>query len=220
MATWLDDILSAFGNLGGTAKYIDLYAELKRIRSASLPPTDWTPTVREKIERNSSDSKAGPPRGAANDLFYHLGKGHWGLRGHVIRTPAADDSLDKDGPGRIPTQVYRILRDTDLARTLKVLHDNECQICGETLLLPGDVRYSEAHHIQPLGSPHNGPDVAGNIVVLCPNHHALCDFGALTLSLGALRMHPQHEIDTRFLDYHNTKIAGNLPHSLKPAVGV
>ena len=120
-------------------------------------------------------------------------------------TPTAVD-FEQPEPARIEIHTYRILRDTKLARTLKSLHQDACQICGQVISIQGDT-YSEAHHIRPLGSPHNGPDVAENILVLCPNHHVMCDYGSIQLDLENLRVHPQHSIGTQFIEYHNTVIA-------------
>ena len=82
----------------------------------------------------------------------------------------------------------------------------QSQLCGFTIALPDGSRYAEAHHIQPLGAPHHGPDVAGNIIVVCPNHHAMCDYGTIALDLADLKSHPDHHIDARFIDYHNSTI--------------
>ncbi|WDI40220.1 DUF3427 domain-containing protein [Bremerella sp. P1] len=108
---------------------------------------------------------------------------------------------------RTETTISRIIRDTALAKRIKELHGNRCQICGEALKLSDGTFYSEAHHLQPLGSPHDGPDVEGNILVVCPNHHALCDFGAIHLDIETLRRHPLHEIGPQFVSYHNATIA-------------
>ena len=70
-----------------------------------------------------------------------------------------------------------------------------------------DSTYSEAHHIRPLGSPHNGPDIAENILVLCPNHHVMCDYGSIHLYLKNLHVHSRHCIGAPFIEYHNTVIA-------------
>lgn len=119
--------------------------------------------------------------------------------------PEAVD-LDSPSPGRVPTTVHRIIRDTELARRVKQLHNFECQICGLTIALPDGNRYAEAHHIQPLGQPHNGPDEVGNILCLCPNHHAELDFGVIQLSLSKLPSVEGHEIKAKFVDYHNSKV--------------
>jgi hypothetical protein len=207
MATWLDDILTAFGNLGGTARYRDLYDEIERIRTAPLA-ANWQATVRERIERHSSESTAGK-HAEAPDLFYSVGgirSGHWGLRGYSAHTPIPADASDPTVSGRVRTEVYRILRDTDLARTIKLLHDDACQICGHVIPFPGGGRYSEVHHLRPLGSPHDGPDIAGNIIVLCPNHHVMCDYGMIRLDLDMLTVHNEHSIVADCLNYHNTHI--------------
>ena len=60
-----------------------------------------------------------------------------------------------------------------------------------------------AHHIQPLGQPHNGPDVIGNIICVCPNHHAELDYGVSSLLLPSLRHSTGHNIDAKYTDYHN-----------------
>lgn len=202
MATWLDDILTAFSNLGGNAKYADLYAEIERIRSGPLAP-NWDATVRERIERHSSDSEVGPPSGSPVDLFFKVGTGHWGIRTFSTRTPIAADTAEVTPPNRVHTDVYRIIRDTGLARAIKALHNHECQICGETITFPNGDRYSEAHHIKPLGAPHIGDDVAGNVLVLCPKHHVMCDYFAIHLNLTDLRLHPDHSVNAEYLHYHN-----------------
>lgn len=94
------------------------------------------------------------------------------------KTPAASDGKK---PERVETTTYRILRETLLARRMKEPHKYACQICGETIELVDDRRYAEAHHIQPLGSPHNGPDELGNIIYVCLNHHAMLDYFSIPL---------------------------------------
>jgi predicted restriction endonuclease len=101
---------------------------------------------------------------------------------------------------------YRILRDTAVARQLKADHECRCQICGITIELPDGTRYAEAHHVRPLGSPHDGPDVRENMVVLCPNHHAMCDYGVIRLSVDTLRRIADHIVDPAFIAYHNDRV--------------
>jgi predicted restriction endonuclease len=160
--------------------------------------------VRRELEYNSSDSESYQGR---YDLFYSvngIGEGVWGLRESLALTPTACDFVAPTD--RAVTTTYRILRDTALARRIKKLYGNPCQICGEVLRLADDESYSEAHHVQPLGSPHDGPDTAENILVLCPNHHALCDLGALKLSTEEIRSVAGHRVGEEYIEYHNQTI--------------
>ena len=107
----------------------------------------------------------------------------------------------------------RIIRDTAITHRVKMLHNYRCQVCGEQLSSPIGL-YAEAAHIQPLGAPHNGPDLLDNVLCLCPNHHVLFDFGgfgiAPDLTLlglpGKLRVHKNHSVGLPFLAYHREHI--------------
>lgn len=99
-------------------------------------------------------------------------------------TPILSDhtSMDAYEPAaRARAETYRILRDTALSKRVKEIQNYVCEICGQSLVINGS-RYAEAHHIVPLGEPHNGPDIESNIIVLCPNHHAMFDYGELCVS--------------------------------------
>lgn len=91
-------------------------------------------------------------------------------------TPIATDIGEPSQPERVKQETYRILRDTVLAREVKESNQHRCQICGQVLKLKDEIPYAEAHHIKPLGAPHNGPDVRENILCVCPNHHVLLDY--------------------------------------------
>jgi hypothetical protein len=118
----------------------------------------------------------------------------------------ASDVIDAAYPERRETILQRLIRDTATARALKLRHHNHCQICGLAVPLWDGLTYAEAHHIRPLGHPHNGPDSPNNMLILCPNHHAQCDLGAIRLDLASLRQLPDHIIDTEHIRYHNTTI--------------
>lgn len=109
-------------------------------------------------------------------------------------------------PVRVQTVASRVIRDTPMAKRLKALHGDQCQLCGTVLRGGTGWTYSEAHHICPLGTPHSGPDVAENILILCPNHHALCDYGMIRLTLSAIRMVSGHTVGPQFIEYHNDRL--------------
>jgi hypothetical protein len=99
--------------------------------------------------------------------------------------------------------VYRIIRDTMVSRRVKVLHQYECQLCSHTIVLPDGTKYAEAHHIRPLGGLHSGPDVAENVLCLCPNHHAEVDYGVRSLAIDDLKLVPGHCPGELYINYHN-----------------
>ena len=137
-------------------------------------------------------------------------RGYWIFIGDQFSPISTDfEGPENIEPQRTLTTSYRIIRDTKITRVLKALHSNLCQICGETIPLPNGQKYSEAHHIKPLGNPHDGPDIPSNILILCPNHHAMCDYGSIKIDASKIRRHPDHEIGVEFIEYHNEFIAPN-----------
>lgn len=108
-------------------------------------------------------------------------------------------------PGRSECTTQRIIRDTGIARIVKEIHSFHCQICGHRTPLPNGSYYAEAHHICPLGAPHDGYDVLENILCVCPNHHAELDYLSLKLSLDKIRKSNRHQIDPDYIEHHNKR---------------
>lgn len=121
-------------------------------------------------------------------------------------TPTASDAGKVE---RVETKIYRVLRDTALALKIKHMHNYACQICGETITLSDGRRYAEAHHIHPLGAPHDGPDCTENIICVCPNHHVMLDYFAMPLDRKDIVRVDGHEIGVLFLDFHNRRYEAN-----------
>ncbi|SOB83179.1 putative restriction endonuclease [Streptomyces sp. 1331.2] len=143
----------------------------------------------------------------------------------VIPEPTLVEPVGRPRPTRTEAMVQRIVRSTKVANYVKQAHDFTCQVCGERLRTPTG-GYAEAAHIRGLGQPHNGPDVAGNVLCLCPNHHTLFDFGMLTITddltitdhaagteLGKLREAPNHQVDLTHLAYHREHYSEGWKHS-------
>lgn len=125
----------------------------------------------------------------------------------AVKTAASKIGKLSEGeliPSRIDTTYQRIVRDTQMITAVKEKNNFECQICGHSILLPNGTKYVEAHHIKPLGSPHNGPDIPANVICVCPNHHVELDKGAIRLDLSALRS--SDGVGQEFVDYHNSTI--------------
>jgi putative restriction endonuclease len=122
-------------------------------------------------------------------------------------------------PPRTVGTVQRVVRNTRVSQWVKELYDYTCQICGIRLEVDG-VGYAEGAHIRALGTPHNGPDRAENILCLCPNDHVLFDRGALyvldgyvydartRLQLKPLGNRAPHLPKPEHLAYHRQRFAG------------
>jgi hypothetical protein len=124
-----------------------------------------------------------------------------------VEPPLLPTAVDLNVPSeREDITVSRIIRDTKVARRVKQLHQFACQICGLSLQLSDGTKYAEAHHVRPLGRPHNGPDIPENIMCLCPNHHVEMDYGVIELDAKYLREADGHRLATEFIDYHNREI--------------
>jgi len=158
--------------------------------------------------------------GGANHLQWDLDRGFTNLiedPGPPHAHSAVDQSTASTGGGfavdlyidpshRVQVQTSRIVRDTEIVRCLKTLYSNSCQICGKPMRAESGWTYSEGHHIRPLGKPHDGPDISPNILILCPNHHAMCDYGQIRLNFDEIVICEGHPLGREFLEYHNRNI--------------
>jgi hypothetical protein len=91
-------------------------------------------------------------------------------------------------PSRQQVVISRIIRDTKLARRIKMEYNWKCQICGSKIILSNGEAYAEGHHTMPLGRIHNGPDVEDNIIILCPTHHAEFDYGTIAIDPDTMKI--------------------------------
>ena len=73
----------------------------------------------------------------------------------------------------------------------------------QALKVSNSTHYSEGHHLRPLGADHGGRDVRSNIIILCPDCHALLDLAAVSLDRNRLYHHPDHSLDIESIEYHN-----------------
>lgn len=104
---------------------------------------------------------------------------------------------------RVLREIDAILRNQSLVARLKRIYNDSCQICGTRLLIGENSSYSEAHHIIPLGRPHNGKDTLSNMLCVCPNCHVLLDLRAISLNLDSLIV-IKHEVSEHSIFYHNS----------------
>ncbi|WP_418959116.1 HNH endonuclease [Streptomyces tritici] len=173
-----------------------------RVRAEAVRLLSWTyftdadrPHVLDRVGLAGYLSASGD----AEDILGESDAGADGVAGPVKRRPASGTR-----PDRNPTWI----------RKVKDWHQDTCQVCSEPLeVLFG--RYSEAAHIQGIGSPHHGPDETSNMICLCPNHHKQFDRLAIYIDaqwqvrrtrddefVSTLRRHPQHRIEPEHTAYH------------------
>ncbi|MFI7103427.1 HNH endonuclease [Streptomyces sp. NPDC050161] len=151
------------------------------------------------------------------DIGQHALMERLGLAGYESASGVGECAEDEEtyrGPAERRTITSsRVARDIELAKKVKKLHDDRCQVCG-LQLSTGFGTYSEAAHIRGLGRPHDGPDELPNLLVLCPNHHVQFDTLAIYVDAegtvrstadgsrrGELRRLPAHPIAEAHLRY-------------------
>ncbi len=104
---------------------------------------------------------------------------------------------------RTRIEINRINRSIHLAQKVKRLCEFKCQLCGDRVQIGEDEFYAEAHHIQPLGKPHNGDDVLENMICVCPNCHVKLDYGIVPLEKSKIHFLDEHPIGDIYISYHN-----------------
>jgi predicted restriction endonuclease len=143
--------------------------------------------------------------------------GIWRLAAPTPSTPkelVQPPSDFEEPPPRIESRVSRIIRDTQAARALKTLYEFRCQICSMRIESSFGDFYIEVHHVRPLGGNHKGPDAINNMLVLCPNHHAMFDFGIprflstdqVEIAGVSHALTMKHKLDESAVAYHNNSI--------------
>jgi putative restriction endonuclease len=184
------------------------------------------------IRGAAGDPAYSPPSGFRYDGLFRVTT-HWSKPGrdgyriwqfhlvHLGENETTTQSSELQPPtgttGPVPrstTVVQRQIRNSAVAEAVKRWHAYRCQVCGITLQVAAGP-YAEGAHIRPLGRPHLGPDVPGNVLCLCPNDHVRLDNGSIYLlddftivdartgrKLGVLHREYHHRIDRAYIQYH------------------
>lgn len=98
--------------------------------------------------------------------------------------------------------IQRLVRNTTIAKEIKGIYDNRCQLCECQLKSSNGGYKSEAHHIKPYNRTHNGDDCCDNLIVLCPNCHTQFDDLYYAINPKTFRISCIFEDD----EYHNAKL--------------
>jgi 5-methylcytosine-specific restriction protein A len=121
----------------------------------------------------------------------------------IVNQLSNENVETNDQAERRPRNIDSIVRNQSFVRLVKRLRNHTCQICNVSLQIGNNSYYSEVHHIQPLGMPHNGPDIVGNMICVCPNCHKKLDYGFTQIDFETINQLTRHTIDRVFIDYHN-----------------
>lgn len=106
---------------------------------------------------------------------------------------------------RSKSEVWRYVRNTGKVKELKNLYHNKCQICSDTFqydTVRGNSEfYSEVHHYDPL--KNQADDDFGNMIVVCPNHHAKFDYSFIRIhSDGRSIINQQGKLTGEEISFH------------------
>ena len=117
-------------------------------------------------------------------------------------------------PKKIKTTIVRVIRDTAKTKKLKIRYDNICQVCRSKIA----ENYSDVHHVWPIGD--KGDDDYDNMLVLCPNHHAMFDLALIQFDelrkghlvhvngkeYGKLYFKTDHRIHQKNIEHNNMRV--------------
>ena len=183
--SWLSDIVQAYNQLGGIAKYSDVYALVKKVRLAR--GASWTmaseEAIRKEVEVNSPDSGNFMGR---RRVFYSvkgLGKGVWGLLPEYDSTTQNAEKSETilevaylEGLEGIlrETHYLRGSRDRHLVESRKLRDDFRCQACGYRKNVGAEKYIIDVHHLNPIGSVSDIKLTSvDDLICLCPNCHRI-----------------------------------------------
>lgn len=183
---WLDEVIDVLKDIGGHGYYSDIYDRLleRGIMDISQNP-NWTASVRQTIERYSSDSEV---YSGIKDVFYAvegIGKGHWGLRefepsGNNVDL-TEDDTGFPEGKKKLRQHICRE-RNAKVIKLAKEKFKAEhgelyCEACKFKFKdIYGDIGddFIEGHHEIPVSEiPEGYKTKVEDIILLCSNCHRM-----------------------------------------------
>lgn len=188
MATWTEEIVSAFQELGGISRYKELYSYFssKNIKDYNAKK-DGAAQIRGAIESHSRASEVFQKKSSnyknnpSNDLFTpigNLGDGFWGLNTSLTSDIKLDlTSVFLEGSQKkIYTTKYE-RNPKNRAIAIKV-HGYNCAACDFNFSdVYGDLgdKFIEIHHIIPLHSLNEAVfiDPKLDLIPLCSNCHRM-----------------------------------------------
>ena len=213
----ISEVIQAFAELGGEADWSDVRARIAEKRGGDVAPyldqLNFDTTLFQVVQQHCE----GYRKFSGDIRFVKVRRGRFRLASPtpppVIEYVKPPSDIDAP-PGRIETHVQRIVRDTVAAKSLKARYGYKCQVCGLRIEPTSGSYYVDVHHVRPLGGGHNGNDTHTNMLVLCPNHHAMFDFGIprftaadrITIGETSHTLTCKHALTEDVITYHNEQI--------------
>ncbi|RAW19639.1 restriction endonuclease [Paenibacillus taichungensis] len=182
---WKDIIIEVIQELGGEAWLQDIYEKVEEKYPEKLTK-GYDKTIRDCIQRFSSDSTKYEARG---DIFYSvkgLGRGIWGLNDYQNEENknlnfTNDDSVFPEGKKKLAQHIRRERNPALINRAKELFKLKEgrvyCQSCGFDFESKyGDIGkdFIEGHHIIPISELKEGSKTrVQDIILLCSNCHSM-----------------------------------------------
>ena len=183
--TWRDKIIEALNNLGGEALLSEIYDEVAN-RTGETITVSFKASIRDALERNSSDSVKYNNK---YDVFYCVhgkGNGKWGLRNYEVTEDnmniTQDDSGFSEGRQLLKKHLCRERNHSLIKKAkdkFKQEHEGKifCEVCGFDFHLKyGELGedFIEAHHTKAVSQmEENEKTKIEDIAMVCSNCHSM-----------------------------------------------
>jgi len=133
----------------------------------------------------------------------------------IIHNPPVPSDAHVAAP-KVRVEYEKRIRDSGMIKNVKAKCGYRCHVKGCDFHLPLSigVDYVEGHHVKPLA--HDGTDTASNVLILCPNHHALFDYRIPVFETRTrIRIGDRveylrpHDLSQKSIDFHNWLATGS-----------
>jgi hypothetical protein len=208
----LEELVEAFGALGGEADWGDIRNQIAVARQHSIKPYKTKVSYEGSLLQLLYQRCDGFRKYKGDAKFEKVGDSRYRLLDFDVQSRVSREAKPPE-LGNLEDVVRRsrerneFKRNPKLVVRIKTMYGSQCQLCGTTLLLPSGEIYAEAHHVCGLGD--RGPDDLSNMLCVCPNCHALLDLKAIQIERATLKVIAGHALGQKFLDHHNALFQKN-----------
>lgn len=179
--TWKDEVYEVLSQLGGRAYLKEIYELVAKRNMVNITSfKNMSASIRDSIQRYSSDSDKFLGK---DDLFYLVngkGGGYWGIRNNFTNIiPSLTDDIIIHKEGFRETVLVNRYERNHKARQLCIEHFGcVCSICNldfESMYGELGSGFIHVHHIVPLHEIGETYEVnpVSDLIPVCPNCHAM-----------------------------------------------